>query len=156
MVIKPKMTEEEAKDFIKENPSFGRVKIEQATHLTTAVVRRLMKEVRGDYNTRRIQRAAVAKSPALSRGKLHKTLDVAILMKDFDYPGKIREGLALLQEGQVILEQDLRAQLGISTNFWRNAADKEEFDEYKLDVRGKTYWGLPDTLKELEEMMDSV
>lgn len=95
--------------------------------------------------------SATVTSPLPSSFKT--AINAEAFRKQFDIPAKIKEGIKLL-DGVVISDNDFRTELGISIHVWRAVASRPEFSDYRLDVKGKVYWGQQATLKSVSKTMD--
>ena len=92
---------------------------------------------------------------ASGNGKLTGAVDANEFLARYDIPKKIYEKLPLL-EGKVIGDADFRSSLAVDTARWARAREREEFSNYILEIRGRLYWGKPDTLAALKDKLDVV
>ena len=88
-------------------------------------------------------------------GKLTGAVDASEFIAKFDVPKRITDSLPKLA-GKVISDNDFRASLGIDNQRWARARDRDEFEEYQIEIRSKVYWGMPETLAVLRGKLDVV
>jgi len=132
----------EVEDYIKENPSVGRVRIARMFGLTDSQAGRLVKQIRRN----KIRRASMGFDRAIS---------VEDFRQKFDMVARVREGLKELSEsGKVIYDTDFRIALEISATLWRRVVDREEFEKFQLQVRGKVIWGGAEALESIKRTID--
>lgn len=133
------MTDEQAKNYLRNNPKVGRVIAAKVTGLGRYKVQKLLKE---------LKEGTKGESSVLPYA-----IDADEFKEQFDIPKKIKENLNKL-EGKVITDSDFRIALGVNTTLWRRAADRMEFKEYQIQIKGRLYWAHPETIKEIKEKMD--
>lgn len=62
-----------------------------------------------------------------------------------------------LQKDQFVLDQDMRDKVcRISTQYWRSHSEKSCFEQYKMKLDGKVYWGVPSDIKKLKEELNAI
>jgi hypothetical protein len=84
--------------------------------------------------------------------KLQIGISEAEIRAKHDNLYKLREGCKKLVKGFYLTDQQMRETCRIGTNVWRGFSEKEEFQKYKCVAPGdKIYWGVPDSVKRLQE-----
>ena len=79
--------------------------------------------------------------------------------KEFDEEAKIEAAIAELHSaGIIIKDNDFRVELGVAHDRWKVVSRLDKFDDFKIELRGKTfrglYWGHPDELAAVKKKID--
>ena len=74
-----------------------------------------------------------------------KRIPAKSLLTELDLPGKVRDALKRLG-GDAVLDNDLRAALGIPTQQWAALRDLSEFKDHQLEHKGRRYWAGRDLI----------
>jgi len=141
------MSEEEAIQFIKDNPNMGRPTIMRNIGWKEGPTYKLMQAIRKGN----IQKISLKKP--VPHTKFRRAMSAEDFIHQFDIPAKIREALEELGD-RVISDSDFRTDLGIQSTLWRRGADRDEFNKYQVQIRGKIYWALPEVIERIRETMD--
>jgi len=82
--------------------------------------------------------------------KMKKAFSEKEIRKKFDYNHMLKEAVVNIKKGEYYEEQTIREMAGIPTQFFRNFASQEYFEQFKGIARGKVYWGHPDDIERLK------
>jgi len=148
------MTREDAKEYARQHPEEGRVTLAKSTGISTGVAQSVLRELAKERREG-TQPALGESSPQLTQS-FKKAISAEDFVRQLDVPHKIREALPKL-EGTVILDLDLRRELGIASDDydrWEKAAAMPEFAKYRMTIRNKIYWGHPETFVIVQKKLD--
>lgn len=68
----------------------------------------------------------------------------------------IMQALKTLKKDEFIEDRDMRDKVcKISTSHWRQHSEKGIFDQYKMKLDGKIYWGVPSEIAKLKEELNA-
>lgn len=72
--------------------------------------------------------------------------------KNKDISNKIFEGLQILGNN-VIKDGNFKNELEIGNKIWYNQSRDEKFDKYKLETKKGIFWGQPEILENLKQLI---
>lgn len=72
--------------------------------------------------------------------------------KNKDITNKILDGLQILDDN-VIRDGNFKNELGIGNKIWYNQSRDEKFDKYKLETKKGIFWGQPEILENLKQLI---
>lgn len=124
------------KQYILENPTLGKDKISNALGITHGIAAKRIRMYRGKIPVSGL------------RG-----IDASKFIDQYDLVKKTRDGLSLLNN-IVVSDQDFRSHLGISSQDWARIKQVEEFEPYKKEIKGRTWWSTPAIFNKLQQKMD--
>ena len=130
---------EKALAYLKANPTMAARKIAKQFGVSRRWMEAAKRELMGKPNS----------------GELVGAINADEFIAKFDIPKQVRDHLPQL-EGKIISDADFRQSLGIDSNRWARARDRDEFAQYQLKVRDRTYWGSVKALARLKEKLDVV
>jgi hypothetical protein len=94
--------------------------------------------------------------PAQSNNTLSKAMSGESFRKEHDLTIKVKKALNSLGTN-VIYDHDFRSEMHIPVDKWKRITVKIDPEQkYRLKVKGKWIWGMPNVLQRIEETIDII
>jgi len=130
-------------EYIQQHPTIGRDRLMNETGANQSEAKAALQEFK----------ASAEKED--KQGRFRRAIDVNKFLEDNDPKRILRRGLKEIN-GKIIIDNDFRIALGISSDNWRSLREAEEFLDYQITIKQKRYWGWPEDLKRLQDSLQII